>query len=98
MTSQPISLQTLQEGFTGDILSPGDDRYAERLSRYYSRTTVERTGRPRLILCPKTTNDVSLSLRLIDANNNPKDDVSIISGGYSVRLNCGTGLLFDMNM
>lgn len=96
--SARITKAQLQQGFSGDVLSPGDDRYEERLARFYSRTTVERTGCPRLILAPKTTEDVSLALRLIDANNQPKDDVSIISGGYGVRLNCGTGLLFNMNM
>ena len=89
----PMSFDQFKKDFQGDILHPSDSQYMTRLDRYWSRTTIDTTGMPRLILCPKSSKDVALALRYSETN---MDGISIISGGHWIGRNCGTGLLFDM--
>ena len=90
----PSSFEQFEKEFQSEILQSSDDRHNQRLDRYWSRTTVDTTGTPRLVLCPKSSKDVALALRYSKAR---KEDISIITGGHWVGKNCGTGLLIELN-
>ena len=85
-----MTIDNLEQVFTGDIILPDDERYAT------ARKTFMDTGSPALIVLPRTNQDVATSIAYARDNSLT---LSIRSGGHS-NVGFGTnddGLVIDLS-
>jgi FAD/FMN-containing dehydrogenase len=84
---------TLIEGFTGEVIPPGDSRYDTARSVW--NAMIDR--RPAIILAPRTTEDVVRAVRYARESELP---ISVKGGGHSAPGHgvCDDGVMIDLGL